>query len=223
MTTNKAMYKTAYDEGLLQDGLTSQKSYVVLSNNGRAGLHLALRPCVFRLTSEVILLGGRLRSAFDFKGEDILKPKKPKFEKLNQKETLKILHTEYPNFTWQTGSKTRCSTTIGILIAAGTGDEAAFEKLWNEFDYVNTLLDAIGSAIEQPITGYKPAKQAKTRCIELLTKNFESVFSSGKVFAKPGANVEEKMLGEISSLVNQTNTRSYQSSLKSFVAKAKKA
>jgi len=211
---------TTEQEGAVQDGLSSTQSYVILARNGRLGIHLGIRPHVKRIDNNTIWLGGRLRTAFDFDGEDH-QTKKPKVIDLSTKEAQKLLKKEFPGFTWMTGSDKRCSTTVGICIAAGTGDSLRFQKLWNEIDYVGALLNEIQIKVKREITGVKGLKQAKSVCVEELTKRYEkkmkNVFSDGTK-----TTLDDSVLGEISNLLNKGAKRGFMSSRQAFQEKVSK-
>jgi len=207
--------------GIVQDGLTSRQSYVVLSHNGRAGVHLGLRPSVYRVDKNTIWLGGRLRTAFDFDGE-AHQTKKPKMAKLDDTQAVKKLHEEFPGFKWQTGDGMRCSTTVGILIAAGLGDSKKFQKLWDEVDYVGALLDGISEVVNQTLGGTTDVKQARNKCIASLTRKYEEVL--WHAFGEPGKQtmLKKGVLGEISDLLNQGSERGFDAKQTDFCNKVEK-
>lgn len=200
----------------VQDGLSTTSSYVILARNGRMGVHLALRPFVQRLNEHVVLLGGRLRIAFDFvaRGEVV---RQAKFASFDEDEVAKILKEEFPGFKWETKSTKRLSTTVGIMIAAGQGDGDDFKEQWDDTDFISPLLVEIGEKTSQPITGCKGLEKAKTICMEELTKRYEN--SMGHLFMEGGVKLDPDTLGEISELVNLTNHRGYKSTLEAFSKK----
>ncbi len=213
---------TTQQDSAIQDGLDSRETYVILARNGRLGIHLGLRPHVSRIDTNTIWIGGRLRTAFDFDDMNH-QTKKPKVIDLTEKQAIALLKKEYSGFSWMTGSEKRCSTTVGILIAAGRGDSKTFKKKWDEVDYVGALLDAIQVKIKQPITGVKGVKQAKSRCVNELTERYETRMD--RAFYDPdetGNTLDDKVLGEISSLINEGAIRSYQSSVSAFCSKVSK-
>jgi len=213
---------TTKQDGAVQDGLSSTNSYVILARNGRLGIHIGIRPHIHRVDDNTIWLGGRLRTAFDFDGEDH-QTKKPKVAELDSAAAQKLLKKEFPGFEWQTGSTKRCSTTVGIMIAAGQGDSKRFKKLWDEIDYVGALLDGIQTKIKREITGVKGIKQAKSVCVNELTKRYEE--RMGQAFYALGegaAKLDDSILGEISDLMNEGATRSYTSSRSAFIKKVEK-
>lgn len=212
---------TTEENRAVQSGLDSKNTYVILIRNGRLGVHLGLRPHVQRVDKNTIWLGGRLRTAFDFDGVN-RQTKKEQVADLTEAQAIKLLKKEFPGFTWETGSDMRCSTTVGIMIAAGKGDSAPFKKLWDDVDYVGALLGEIQNKVKQPIIGVKGVKKAKSRCVAELSDRYEK--RMGNVFDgyEHANNLNEKVLGQISSLMNETAVRSYTGTREAFIKKVEK-
>jgi hypothetical protein len=183
---------------------------------------LGLRPNVFRVDENTIWLGGRLRTAFDFDGLNH-QTKKEKVADLNKSDAIKLLRKEFPGLDWETGSLKRCSTTVGILIAAGSGDSASFKALWDEVDFIGALLDGIQVKVKRPLSGVKGLKEPKTQVMNELTKRYEAQMSN--LFygsEEEGIKLHEDVLGDISNLLNQSAKRGYQSSQQAFLKKVQK-
>lgn len=198
----------------VQDGISTTNTYVVLTRNGRQGMHMALRPYITRVNEFVVLMGGRLRIAFDFQEQGrVATPRK--YDSMDVDEKIKALKEEFPGFQWETGDARRCSTTAGILVAAGDGDLEAFKKQWEEIDFVGALLDELSAKAKQTLHGLKGEKKAQETMYDALTKKFEKSFP----YAFYGEGVlDEGLLGEISGLVN-TSQRGYARTLKAFTKK----
>jgi hypothetical protein len=177
---------------------------------------------VERIDNNTIWLGGRLRTAFDFDGQ-YHQTKKPKVVELNKADSIKLLRKEFPGLDWETGSKMRCSTTVGILIAAGNGDSASFKALWDEVDFIGALLDGIQAKVKRPLNGVKGIKEPKARVMTELTKRYEALMSS--LFyqtAGEGVKLHEDVLGDISNLLNKSAKRGYMGSQQAFLKKVSK-
>lgn len=200
--------KTKIDKTLaVQDGLSSYNSYVILHHNSRAGIHLAIKPQCERIDQNTIWLGGRLRCAWDYQGRHALAARPKKYENLTYEEYLNLPRNEYPGIDWQTGSHMRSSTTVGILIAAGRGDQKTFKKMWDEVDFPGALLDELKAKTGKTFSGVRAAGGKATMMEELWTryeKQMSGLFSSSGSYSIP-----EKVLGEVSGLLNRFAKRGW--------------
>lgn len=212
MTTREVRSKSTK---AVQDGLSTTNSYVILTRNARAGMHMALRPYLTRQNSQVLLLGGRLRIGFDYEGRGRVTPSCKKHQDMDYRQRKEALQAEYPGFTWDAADHRRSSVNAGILIAAGYGDLEAFKKQWEEVDFVGALLDEISAKAKQPLGGNKAGKNPQDAMYEELNKRFEGSihYSFGE-----GQELESGVLGEISGFVN-CSQRGYSRTLEAFTKK----
>jgi hypothetical protein len=202
----------------VQDGLSTNKTYVILNQNARAGIHLAIRPHVRRVDNNTVWFGGRLRVAFNFdrRGHTI---RPEKFKDASQADVLKLFKKEYPGLDFMTSfDGNRRSTTVGILIAAGIGDSNSFRKVWDEVDFVGALLDEIRAKTGKPMSGVRAAG-GKDVMYDELVKRFEACF--GSVFYGD-KKVPKEVLGEISQMLNQGAKRGFTKQRDSFIKKVAK-
>lgn len=207
----------SHTERAVQDGLSTRNSYVILSRNGRNGIHMALRPWAMRINQECFLLGGRLRIGFDYVDKARPEPKLKKHLEASPDERKQALQEEYSGIKdWDCADGRRCSTTAGILIAAAAGNEKEFMAQWEEIDFVGALLDEISAKIKQPLSGNKSIADAQTKMYDELVKRYEQQFS--KVFFDNGPSLVASTVGEISGFVN-TRQRSYEKDVAAFTKK----
>lgn len=138
------MTQTEFNEefgDMMLHGLDSNSTYIPLRTNKSQGINVAIRPRVFRLSSNVVFYGGTLRVGYTMdEKHDILKQSvisiNPDAAALRLKEFCK-------GFTWLKGDNQRFSTIIGVGIAASRydGDAALIILEVNKVaeDFINRL------------------------------------------------------------------------------------
>jgi len=187
-----------YDEILL-DGLSSHKSYIVLHQNETTGIHLGLQPLAVRIDNQIIMIGGKLRSAWHFTDMDVVKPDKVIPSTLGAAD--KLLREAYPDINWIRGSNgKRVSTVVGLGITAGYHDVKEFKKLWEENDYIEQLLKLIASAAHVPLDGPSNVKEAEPIIHGALRDYYEEMIP--ELF---GSVIKLSKLGDVIELMDEKN------------------
>jgi uncharacterized protein YgiM (DUF1202 family) len=113
-TETRALLKEAGH--LIMDGLSSEKTYVVLQHAKRAGIHLAIRPFVYKQSENTAFVGGKLRVAFDATYEGGMEMDEEGVVDNEQK-----LRDAYPKLDWHNSDYRRLSTTVGVIVGCPSG------------------------------------------------------------------------------------------------------
>lgn len=105
---------------VLMDGLTSQGSYIRVA--GSNGMHLAISPAVYAIADGVVMVGGKIRSAWDqtYGGEA------PQVEPVDEAQAVKMLRDAYEGIEWANMGPHRLSTSVGYAIAISPYDPESY-------------------------------------------------------------------------------------------------
>lgn len=126
-------------DGLLRDGLSSQKSYVVLKQKSRSPVFLQFKPFIVRLNPQVLYIGGKLSAFPDMENE--------KFQGLNPQDKLNVLTTAWKKLPKDRVSAHRVGSNAGFMVVAGNGDEVLFNQRFDKGHMIHKLLEAIEEAM----------------------------------------------------------------------------
>lgn len=165
--------------GLLVEGLTDGPTYVRLSRKSLDALDvvLAFRPLVSRVTSDTIVIGGKL-SVFPVK-ESI------KAEPASDAVMVTWLLGAYPELSCQKRSVDRVGTLVAALYQADVTAGKVFIDQWGDTDHVEKMLDHIVEISKTEIENRKLVSRALK---EALRAEMPVLFSD--VVQNPKAKVD---------------------------------
>lgn len=105
---------------MLLNGLDSKGTYIPLRVDEEAGINVAVRPIVLRVSDEIVLVGGKLRCGYTLNSS---KNQIKNVTAISKAVEEKRLQDFCKGFTWQNQDSTRLSTVIGVGIAATMSDK----------------------------------------------------------------------------------------------------
>ena len=123
---------------VMLNGLDSTSTYIPLRTNARYGINVAIRPMVMRVSSGVVLFGGKLRVGYTLDGKH--EPVKSNVTEISQDVAVKRLKDFCKGFSWQKGNHQRFSTVMGFGVAATKFDK---EGVLTGLEVNNTAQDFI--------------------------------------------------------------------------------
>jgi len=140
----------------VMNGLSSTESYVILHRQKRNAMHLAIRPMVFRLGTQTIFVGGKLRIG----GDGTYGGQVPdKIAATDVDERLEQLKAGYTGFSWSREDSRRVSTTVGLGFAATESDGEAFRDYFTEVDFIDKLVNVIENRTGTTVQNKRKVKQ----------------------------------------------------------------
>lgn len=135
----QAQYQSEFGDVMLH-GLDSNSTYIPLRTNKAQNINVAIRPWVERLSSGVVLFGGKLRVGYTMDADH--SPLK-QATNINEETASDRLRNFCKGFTWLRSDTRRSSTILGFAVAAGQYDgEAAVARLESgelAADFINRL------------------------------------------------------------------------------------
>lgn len=138
---------------ILSNGLNSHMTYIILTRDDARGIHLAIRPYVYR-TGGTLFVGGKLRVGCN--GYYSVKQTKKPLESIGDKG--KMMRRAFGGIgTWASTSQHRCSVMYGEVIAAGVHDGAAFAEQHPSAKLASDLL----ASLEKIGNGWKVTNKRK--------------------------------------------------------------
>lgn len=174
------------DESLTMDGLGSTKSYLVLRRKKRLGIHVGFRPLVGRISDDAIIIGGKLRIAYDSTyGEEGHSPKP-----ISPEVAVKTLRNTFDGsgVLWHRVDPRRVSAVVAKPVAAGLWNGKEFKEKVKIEEFVDELLEHIQGAV-----GFKMENQRKIR--EALRAYYEGAVNAVFQDLPSPKKLDEKLVG----------------------------
>lgn len=167
------MFPKSVPKELIMDGVSSAQSYLVMARKKRLGLHVAFSPRVGRITDDVIIVGGKLRIAYDSGYTSSRKSKAVKA--INEKVAISTLKTAYDadGAKWSKELPERVSGVYAKPVAAGLYDGEEFEASGAVEEIVASLMDGLEGTV-----GFKTENARKIResLVAYFAENVKKVF-----------------------------------------------
>lgn len=139
MMTQKQFDKEFGD--MMLHGLDSKGTYIPLRTNKSAGINVAIRPMVYRLSEGLVLFGGKLRVGYTMDKPN--SPVKKSVTDISPKVAAERLKNFCKGFTWMKADARRFSTIVGFSVVASIYDGkdalAAIEESELAAQFLNKL------------------------------------------------------------------------------------
>ena len=144
---------------LVMDGSTTKQTYVRLAHLDGLGIHVALMPGSVRISEGAILIGGKLRVAYDsaygIKGKEDL-------VLMSEKSAVANLKSAFPGKApWINTNPQRLSSMVGLPIKAGIWEGQAFLQK----DPLPVLVDTLFNQIEEGVGCTIEHKRTVKKCL----------------------------------------------------------
>lgn len=159
----KSPTKTDFiSKGLLRDGLSSSKSYVILKQKSRSPVFLQFKPFIHRIHDKVLYVGGKLSAFPDLDSQ--------KFLNLNVDDQVNTLKTAWKKLPQDRVGSQRVGSNAGFMVVAGNGDGALFHQKFDKGHMIHKLLEAIEEAMGIEVSN-------KDEVVAYLSMVYHSMFA----------------------------------------------
>jgi hypothetical protein len=201
---------------MLLHGLDSIGTYIPLRKNARYGINVAIRPMVIRVSSGVVLYGGKLRVGYTLDAKH--NPIKTKITDISPEVRYTRLQEFCKGFSWQKADEKRFSTIIGFGLAATKFDrDAVMEHLENNnvaADFINRLETTYKQYNDVGFGNSKAAAGAALHEAWVLQSNSKSIFKDWVEFVP----LPKEVVGQKTPLLNKAQSQ-YHDNVVSFQQK----
>lgn len=169
---------------ILRDGLSSQKSYVILKQKSRSPIFLQFKPIINRLSQSVLYIGGKLSAFPDTNHE--------KWQARGSEDRVEALQSAWRRLPKDRVGEERVGSHAGIYVVAPTGQLRTFTAKFDSGNLMTKMLSAIESELNVDIEN-----KAEVRNFLKFTysQQWDALFSQG------GAKVEARLVGKKSELM----------------------
>ncbi len=201
---------------IMLNGLDSTSTYIPLRTNARYGINVAIRPMVLRVSSGVVLFGGKLRVGYTL--DEKHAPVKTNVTEISEDVAVKRLKDFCKGFSWQKGNHQRLSTIMGFGVAATKFDKegilSGLEVNNTAADFINRLERTYKQHNDVTFGNNKGTASAALDAAWVLQCDNPSVFSALQEFTP----LPDAIIGKQSGLLNKAQDK-YRDNVVSFQKK----
>lgn len=178
----EALREELAEKGLIFDGLSSKRSYVVLNHHAENGIQLSLRPLVRRFDDNTAIIFAKVRVAYDTDEQSQ--------EAGDFAESKLVEQYHEANFPFDTRGNRRVRFLLAMPIAIGFYDGHLIED-FDPSEAAEAILNDVQARNGEPLTEYETAKgylstYIKERLALFTNMGSRATQSKGGLFGKVG-------------------------------------
>ena len=198
---------------IMMHGLNSRQTYIPLRTNARYGINVAIRPMVIRVSSGIVLFGGKLRVGYTL--DENHNQVKTNVTEISDEVKVQRLQDFCKGFSWIKGGPERFSTVVGFGVAATKFDKAGvldhLEQSTVAEDFINRLESTYKQYNDVSFGNNKAAAAAALNAAWILQSEGGYVFKDLQDFTP----LPEGVVGKQTKLLNQAQDK-YHDNVVSF-------